>query len=118
MTKPRAGVPPLTLDFGVRSDPEAAALSQGETLLRKGKRRAALAVFERYHSVDAQIGAAFARWPADGLDTVKRLVAAHPRNASAQLHLGLGASSGPGARPMPRSSSSGSRPPSRTRRRR
>jgi tetratricopeptide (TPR) repeat protein len=88
VTKPRAGMPPLTLDFGVRSDPEALALSQGETLLRKGKRRAALAVFERYHSVDAQIGAAFARWPADGLDTVKRLVAAHPRNASAQLHLG------------------------------
>jgi tetratricopeptide (TPR) repeat protein len=88
VTKPRAGVPPLTLDFGVRSDPEAVALSQGETLLRKGKRQAALAVFERYHSVDAQIGAAFARWPADGLDTVKGLVAAHPRNASAQLHLG------------------------------
>jgi tetratricopeptide (TPR) repeat protein len=88
VTKPRAGVPPLTLDFGVRSDPEAVALSRGETLLRKGKRAPALAVFERYHSVDAQIAAAFARWPANGLDTLKRLVAAHPRNAAAQLHLG------------------------------
>ncbi len=88
VTKPRAGVPPLTLDFGVRSDPEAVALSRGETLLRKGKRQPALAVFERYHSVDAQIAAAFARWPAGGLDALKRLVAAHPRSAAAQLHLG------------------------------
>jgi predicted Zn-dependent protease len=63
-------------------------LSRGEALLRKGKREPALAVFERYHSVDAQIAAAFARWPANGLDTLKRLVATHPRNASAQLHLG------------------------------
>jgi predicted Zn-dependent protease len=88
VTKPRAGVPPLTLDFGVRSDPEAVALSRGESLLRKGKRKPALAVFERYHSVDAQIAAAFARWPASGLDALKRLVAAHPRSAAAQLHLG------------------------------
>jgi tetratricopeptide (TPR) repeat protein len=88
VTKPRAGVPPLTLEFGVRSDPEAVALSRGETLLRKGKREPALAVFERYHSVDAQIATAFARWPANGLDTLKRLVAAHPRSAAAQLHLG------------------------------
>jgi tetratricopeptide (TPR) repeat protein len=88
VTKPRTGVPPLTLDFGVRNDPEAVALSRGEMLLRKGKRQPALAVFERYHSVDAQIAAAFARWPTNGLDTLKRLVAAHPRNASAQLHLG------------------------------
>lgn len=88
VTKPRAGVPPLTLDFGVRGDPEAVALSRGETLLRKGKRQPALAVFERYHSVDAQIAAAFARWPAGGLDALKRLVAAHPRSAAAQLHLG------------------------------
>ena len=88
VTKPRAGVPPLTLDFGVRGDPEAVALTHGETLLRKGKREPALAIFERYHSVDAQIATAFARWPVGGLDTLKRLVAAHPRNAAAQLHLG------------------------------
>jgi len=88
VTKPRSGPPPLTLDFGVRSDPEAAALTRGESLLRKGKRGRALAIFERYGSVEAQIGAAFARWPANGLDTVKRIVSAHPRSAAAQLHLG------------------------------
>lgn len=87
VTKPRPGRPPLTFDFGVRVDPEAAALTRGEALLRKGKAAAALAVFERYHSVEAQIGAAFARWPDGGLDTLKRLVAQHPRSAAAQLHL-------------------------------
>jgi len=88
VTKPRPGVPPLTLDFGVRSDAEAKALDRGELLLRKGKRDAALRIFSRYDSVDAQIGVAFASWPKGGLDTLKRLVASHPRNAAAQLHLG------------------------------
>lgn len=86
--KPRSGRPPLTFDFGVRDDPEARALSNGARLLAKGDAAKALAIFERYHSLDAQIGAAFARWPDGGLDTVKRLVASHPTSASAQLHLG------------------------------
>ena len=47
VTKPRPGVPPLTLDFGVRSDAEAKALDRGELLLRKGKRDAALRIFSR-----------------------------------------------------------------------
>jgi tetratricopeptide (TPR) repeat protein len=86
--KPRAGRPPLTFDFGVRDDPEARALSNGARLLAKGDAAKALAIFERYHSLDAQIGAAFARWPDGGLDTVKSLVASHPTSAAAQLHLG------------------------------
>jgi tetratricopeptide (TPR) repeat protein len=86
--KPRAGRPPLTFDFGVRDDDEAQALARGAQLLSKGERAQALAIFERYHSVDAQIGQAFARWPDNGLDTLKHLVAAHPRSAAAQLHLG------------------------------
>ena len=88
VTTPRAGVPPLTLDFGVRRDAEAVALARGAALLGRGERAPALAIFDRYRSVDAQIGAAFARWPAGGLDTLKRLVASHPRSAAAQLHLG------------------------------
>ena len=92
VTKPRAGVPPLTLDFGVRSDPEAVASRRGAGAARaRASGEPALAVFERYHSVDAQIGAAFARWPADGLDTLKRLVATHPRNASRAAPPRLGA---------------------------
>lgn len=87
---PRPGIPPVTFDFGVRDDAEARALLRAEQLLdaKRPNRRAALAIFDRYRSVEAQVGAAFARWPAGGLDAVKRIVAAHPASATAQLHLG------------------------------
>ncbi|MDX6485626.1 MAG: hypothetical protein QOF43_779 [Gaiellaceae bacterium] len=88
VTKPRPGLPPLTFTFGVRSDPEAVALAHAETLLSKHETAAALAVFDRYHSVQAQIGSAFAHWPGNGLETLKHIVATHPRSATAQLHLG------------------------------
>src|SRR4051794_34187222 len=63
VTKPRAGAPPLWLDFGVRADAEARALSRAQTLYAKGRRTQAAAIFTRYHSLDAELGAAFARWP-------------------------------------------------------
>src|SRR5262249_23490416 len=87
---PRAGTPPVTFDFGVRDDAEARALLQAPQLLDASRpaRSGALAIFDRYHSVEAQIGSAFARWPDGGLDTMKKLVAAHPRSSTAQLHLG------------------------------
>jgi tetratricopeptide (TPR) repeat protein len=88
VTKPREGVPPLSLDFGVRADPEARALSQAQALYAKGQRAQAAAIFSRYRSLDAEIGAAFARWPDGGLDELKRLVAAHPNSSLAELHLG------------------------------
>lgn len=91
VTKPRAGAPPLLLDFGVRADAEARALDGAQRLYnkrgQKGRSEAA-AVFARYRSLEAQIGAAFARWPDGTLDELKRLVAAHPRSALAELHLG------------------------------
>src|SRR2546421_6847511 len=89
VTKPRAGIPPLFLDFGVRDDPEARALRRAATLLNDGERRRAAARFARYRSLPAQIGAAFARWPDGGLDELKRLVASHPDSPLAQLHLGF-----------------------------
>ncbi|MDX6440627.1 MAG: hypothetical protein QOE43_356 [Gaiellaceae bacterium] len=88
VTKPKAGVPPLILDLGVRTDPEARALAQGETLYRQKHLAAAARVFARYHSLAARIGAAFAAWPNGGLDTLKSLVAANPKSALAELHLG------------------------------
>ncbi|MGZ4396773.1 MAG: tetratricopeptide repeat protein [Gaiellaceae bacterium] len=88
VTKPRAGAPPLLLDLGVRDDAEARALSRGAALYRNGHRKQAGRIFARYHSLPAQIGAAFAAWPEGGLDTLKRLVASHPRSALADLHLG------------------------------
>src|SRR4051794_10623015 len=75
-SKPRAGMPPLLFDFGTRNDPEVRDLSNAATLLRQGKKAQAAAIFARYHSLQAKLGTAFAQWPKDSLDTVKRLVAA------------------------------------------
>lgn len=88
-TTARAGSPPLELDFGLRSDAEARALARAETLYNDHHPAAAAKVFARYDSLEAQIGSAFAAWPAHGLDTLKRLVASHPGSALAELHLGL-----------------------------
>lgn len=86
--KPRAGIPPLWFEFGVRRDREARDLAHAAELLNAGKRQPAAAIFTRYRSLQAAIGAAFARWPAGGLDELKRLVASHPRSPVAELHLG------------------------------
>jgi Flp pilus assembly protein TadD len=88
VTKPRAGVPPLILDFGVRDDPEARALAQGAKLYAAKHRVEAGRIFARYHSLEAQIGLALSTWPKGGLDTLKTLVASHPHSALAELHLG------------------------------
>src|SRR4051794_7439265 len=86
---PRPGRPPLVFDFGVRNDAETRALARAATLLNNGRTKEAKSIFSRYHSLDAQIGSAFATWPDGSLDSLKQLVAAHPRSAAAQLHLGL-----------------------------
>jgi predicted Zn-dependent protease len=88
VTKPRQGRPPLFLEFGVRGDRQAQDLSQAATLFNSGKVRQAGAIFARYHSLQAEIGAAFAGWPDGGLDTLKRLVAEHPESPAAQFNLG------------------------------
>ena len=88
VTKPRAGAPPLWFEFGVRGDREAVDLSRAAVLLKKGERKPAAAIFARYHSLQAQIGSAFAAWPGHGLDELKRLVASHPGSPVALLHLG------------------------------
>jgi Flp pilus assembly protein TadD len=87
VTKPRAGIPPLLFDFGLRSDAQSRDLARGAALLKDGKRAPAEALFGRYHSLQAQLGEAFARWP--DLDAVQQLAAQHPESAVAQLHLGL-----------------------------
>jgi tetratricopeptide (TPR) repeat protein len=84
---PRAGVPPLFFDFGVRNDAEARSLAQGAQLLKAGKRSEAGAVFERFHSLQAQIGQTFAKWP--DLSAVESLAAHHEDSAVMRLHLGL-----------------------------
>ena len=88
VTKPRAGIPPLFLDFGVRDDREARELTTAATLLNTKHVAAARAIFTRYHSLQAQIGLAFSNWPDNGLDTLKTLVAHYPQSPSAGYHLG------------------------------
>jgi tetratricopeptide (TPR) repeat protein len=89
VTKPQPGHPFVFFDFGVRGDPEAKELARAANLLNGGKAAQASAIFERYHSLQAQIGLAFARWPAGGLDDLKRLVNLHPGSPTAQFHLGM-----------------------------
>jgi Flp pilus assembly protein TadD len=84
---PRAGVPPLFFDFGVRDTVEARALARGAQLLKNGHRLQAAAVFGRYHSLQAQIGQTFAKWP--DLAAVEQLAAHHEDSAVMRLHLGL-----------------------------
>jgi tetratricopeptide (TPR) repeat protein len=86
--KPRSGIPPLFFDFGVRSDQEAQDLTRGAELLNAKHVAAARAIFQRYHSLQAQIGLAFANWPTNGLSTVQTLAAQNPNSPVAGYHLG------------------------------
>ncbi len=90
VTKARPGRPPLELEFGVRNDPETRALGQAETLLDRNHQAAqAASIFRRYHSVEAQLGAAFASWQGpSSLGTVKKLAAAHANDPAVLLNLG------------------------------
>jgi tetratricopeptide (TPR) repeat protein len=87
-TRLRPGAPPLLLDLGVRTDPEARALRQALTLYDNGKRAEAGAIFRRYHSLEARVGAALSGWPGS-LDSLLGLGRANPRSAVVQLHVGL-----------------------------
>src|SRR5438045_2777391 len=71
VTRPQKGTPPLFLDFGVRTDAQAAALRRATGLYTRGDRAGAARIFDRYRSLDARIGAAFARWPDGSLDAMK-----------------------------------------------
>jgi tetratricopeptide (TPR) repeat protein len=84
---PLSGAPPLALDLGVRTDPEATALRRAERLYPK-RRAAAGRIFNRYHSPAAQIGAAFSGWPGSGLSTLQRLAQEHAQDSLVLLHLG------------------------------
>ena len=83
-----SGTPPLALDLGVRTDPEARALRRAERLYSSKRRAAAGRIFSRYQSPAAQVGAAFAGWPGSGLATLQRLADEHPRDSLVLLHLG------------------------------
>jgi tetratricopeptide (TPR) repeat protein len=85
----QAGAPPLVLDLGVRTDPEAVALRRAANLYNAGKRSQAAEIFGRYPSLEAQVGTALAAWPS-GFASLEALARSHPRSALAQLNYGLG----------------------------
>jgi len=90
VTKPQSGRPPLELDFGVDGSAEAQALRRAEALYDRGNVAAAAAIFERYSSLEARLGSAFAAWRGPtSLDAVKKLAASYPDDPAALLHLGL-----------------------------
>lgn len=89
VTKARAGTPPVFFDFGVRGGREVQDLSRAANLLNAKHVAVARAIFERYHSLQARIGLAFADWSnGDGLTTLKSLAAENPDSPAAQYHLG------------------------------
>jgi tetratricopeptide (TPR) repeat protein len=89
VTTPRAGLPPLDLAFGVDASAQSRALARAQALYNAGHVAQAAAIFARYHSLEAQIGSAYASWIRNGLETMKTLADAHPASSVALLHLGI-----------------------------
>lgn len=85
----QSGSPPLVLDLGVRTDPEAVALRRAANLYNGGKHGAAARIFDSYRSAEAQVGAALSAWPG-GFAQLAALAQNRPRNAVAQLNYGVG----------------------------
>jgi len=86
------GSPPLLLDLGVRTDPEAVALRRAAMLYDQGRMQRAGLIFERYTSAEAQVGAALAAWRESSrasFTAISDLARRHPRNSLVQLEYGL-----------------------------
>jgi tetratricopeptide (TPR) repeat protein len=83
------GRPPLELDLGLRTDPEAAKVRAAERLYLQGKLAQAEATFRRSRALEAQIGSAMASWPDGTVDRLESLAVSHPRNSSVLLNLGF-----------------------------
>ena len=85
----RPGAPPLSLDLGVRVDPEALGLREALRLYEAGKRGEAESVFARHDSLEARIGQSMSRWPDGTVTRLTQLAGLHPKSAAVQLNLGL-----------------------------
>lgn len=86
---PRPGTPPLSIDLGVRTDPEAVALRQALAAYDRGERARAERLFRSGRSLEARVGEAFARWPDGTLPRLTQLSGLYPRSALVQLSLGM-----------------------------
>jgi tetratricopeptide (TPR) repeat protein len=84
----QSGPPPLVLDLGVRTDPEAVSLRRAADLYNAGKADRAAPLFRRYHTLEAEVGSALAAWPR-GFGDLAALARANPRSSVVQLAYGL-----------------------------
>lgn len=91
----RPGAPPLALDLGVRTDPEARDLRRALALYGDGSKEtgrvAAAAIFRRHTSLEARVGQAVTAWPDGTVAGLSRLATLYPKSALVQLELGLAA---------------------------
>lgn len=87
--RPKAQPPPLLLDLGVRTDPQARALRRASSLYDAGKRADADRIFRRYDSLPARLGTVLAEWPRGTLARLRVLARARPRASLVQLHYGV-----------------------------
>jgi tetratricopeptide (TPR) repeat protein len=85
----RDGFPPLSLDLGVRIDPEAVDLRKAIALYDSGKNEEAAKLFARHDSLEARIGESFGNWPDGTVAGLTQLSGLHPRSAAVQLNLGI-----------------------------
>lgn len=83
------GAPPVLLDLGVRTDPEARELRRAWRLHERGQRERARRIFAAQPSVQARAAEAVASWPDGSLRRLEELATLHPRSGAVQFHLGL-----------------------------
>lgn len=88
-TAARKGSPPLALDLGLRDDAQAQGLRRAVNLYSDHEPAAAGRIFDRYSSLPAQIGSAFAGWPNGTVSQLEGMANRYPDNSLVLLNLGL-----------------------------
>ncbi len=83
------GAPPVLVDLGVRTDPEARLLRRAASVHSNGQRARARTMFARGDSLQAQAAEAIAGWPDRSLERLEELAREHPRSGAVEFHLGL-----------------------------
>src|SRR3972149_995698 len=86
---PRRFIPGAAIVGGVSSLRRAPSLYEG------GREAEAPALFPRHASLEARVGAAFARWPEGTVNRLQQLAGLYPRSAPVPLHLGIAPLWGP-----------------------
>src|SRR5918994_909078 len=85
----REGTPPVLVDLGVRTDPEATRLRRAAGKHSHGDLAGAQAEFAGGQSLQAEAGEAISAWPDGTLERLEELATLHPRSGAVLFHLGL-----------------------------